>query len=319
MKKKQFLHSLKSRYAAVSLLLLFLILASTIVGYSIVSSSQETATKNETYRSGMLDISRLLRNSIWNNREVLEEFLLEPETKGLVQVAKLELQNSRDLITKLHHNLNEQHHDLDNTLQQLHNDIDNLAQQTEIILATRLDAAKQYPGFAIARDTLLPAQTVFYSAIEIALQEIIEDDREGYKTEVYQTLENSRVLVSRLISNFRIYLANRIASFDINSLDHQEGDNNLIIDQVETTLKQLLLFDEKDELGFQGSEAVLAINKSFFDWKNGYLKIVDIHHNDIWRSDKVLLDNNIEPLYINIWRNIQIFESKFNRMKIILI
>ncbi|HFD33355.1 MAG TPA: EAL domain-containing protein [Gammaproteobacteria bacterium] len=306
--------SLKSRYAAVSLVLIVLVCTSAAVGYKIVSTSQQQAAQNKAYQYDMLEANRLLRNDIWNSRESLVEFLLEPGIGNARENTLNELDKARNQIKTLLKQAPEHHNEMISILQTLNAEIELLVKHTQKVIETRLNTPKQYPALAIASGTMLPSQTKFYSAIELAMQEITDDDPTSYYQETYQAFEKLNHLWTLLISNFRMYLANRLGSFNESKLPIQEKNNKLQLIKIQKILDKLTTFSEQGKLAMVSSESLKTMKASFKVWRNGYAKVEKIHHSGVWRTDKEILLNDIKPLYLKIWILGQTVENIFRKM-----
>lgn len=303
--------SLKSRYASVSLLLIIMVIASATAGYRIVTSSQHKASVNEAYRSDMQEASRLLRNSIWSSRVYLEEFLLEPGVEDLPGKIRDKLAQANVHTQNLLSKTPSENTELRATLQKIQENSSELARYIDNVIDTRLDAPKQYPTVAIGRDEMQPNQSVFFAAANRAMKEIIDEDPAGYQLEMYQEFEKARQLWGRLISNFRMYLANRLGSFSEDVLPIQEKDSELMISEIKLTLAEIQAYEDEGRLGFVGAESLIIMNEAFQSWVEGFYRVLEIHQSGAWRTDKILLVSHINPLYLDLWNSLQAFDNIF--------
>ena len=76
--KLTFLSSLRGRYAALAFGLLLAILSGVMVGRAYVSTSKSETTDQIAVRNQLQLQSRLIRDAVWNAREAMEVFLLDP-------------------------------------------------------------------------------------------------------------------------------------------------------------------------------------------------------------------------------------------------
>lgn len=308
--KQRMFYSLSSRYAGVSFLLCIIVLSSAAVGYKIVSDSKTQATYNINSRENIQKTSREIRNAIWNSREFLEEFLLEPNTENIKENIHNEFQKAKLLLEGIIENQAAQQDGFSKNLTQSLETLKTLEVVKNKVVETRLNAPKQYPSIAIARDSMRGNQRIYYSAIELALQEILEEDLNQSNVDVYLKFDKARQLWSRLISNFRMYLANRLGSFSEEVLPLQEKDQNLLLDEIYLTIDELKELESNDRLGFQGSESIITILEALDSWVEGYQKVLQIHHSGAWRGDKPILLNELKPLYIQLWNTLQDLENQ---------
>jgi len=302
--KQGLFYSLKSRYAAVSVLLTIIVIASAIIGYRILASTQSEATSNEQVRTNTLNTTRQVRNAVWNSREYLEEFILDPRADGIQNKIQTELKSAVTLTHQMVDDKTVSSDDYTNTLVRLETSLSELSEYIHLIVDTRLDTQKQFPAMRIANNEMQPTENVFYSSTEVAINEILEESEEGYNSEVFLTFIKSRQLWARLISNFRMYLANRLGSFSVESLPLQEKDNELLVSEIKNNIKKLGEFNDNEKLEFIGIESYENMKNAIVQWEIGYKKVIAIHHSDSWRSDKPILLNHVKPLYFDIWESL---------------
>jgi len=299
--KQGLFYSLKSRYAAVSVLLTIIVIAGAIIGYKVLASTQSEATANEQVRTHTLNTTRQIRNAVWNSREYLEEFLLDPQAEGIQEKIQSELKAATILTQQMTEKRTVKSNDYTDTLNRLNVSLSKLANDINLIVDTRLDTQKQFPAMRIANIEMQPTENVFYASIEVAINEILEDSEENYSSEVFLTFVKARQLWARLLSNFRMYLANRLGSFSVESLPLQEKDSDLLVNEIKRNIEKLSKFNEEDKLDFVGVESFENMKDAIVQWEAGYKKVIEIHHSETWRSDKPILLNSVKPLYIEIW------------------
>ena len=308
------LSSLKANYVGASLLMVVLVVTSALIGYRIVSSSQAEATDNEIYRSQMLETASKLRNSIWLNREMLDEFLLEPGIDQIRDNIFNEFDKSLAYIAILEEQVAADNEKLPAELVKMQANLKQLSEHVSTVIETRLDGPKQYPSVAIGRDVMRPQQTVFFSAVELAYQEILEDGATSVSNDIYQDFQTVRQLWARLILNFRMYLANRLGSFSEEVLPIQEKESGILIKEIQIGLDKLRDYEKNDELGFQGAESLEIMEVAFNNWVSGYYDVVKIHQGGKWRTDKEIMLSHVNPLYLEIWDSLQNIEEIFHNL-----
>ncbi|MDX1812938.1 MAG: hypothetical protein R3240_13360, partial [Gammaproteobacteria bacterium] len=305
--------SLKSRYAFFSLFLAVLVLACAVIGYIFVSKSQSNTMANEQYRGELQKTTRDLRNAIWISREMLEEFLLEPSAKQLKPLIFQELKASKEKLIRVKAGAGNNNIKIYSQLDELQVIIDQLSQNIERVIETRVNGFKQYPAIAIASEQMQPNQEVFFSAVELASQEILEDGSGGVNLPVYQDFQSARNLWSHLILNFRMYLSNRLGSFFEETIPVQEKNSLLLIEEIYQILDRLQMRESNGELGLQASESVLQMRQSLDKWVQGHAMVLEIHRSGNWRTDKSILLSDVNPLYLKIWGLMQEVEDQIKR------
>ena len=96
-----------------------------------------------------------------------------------------------------------------------------------------------------------PNRNIFNSAITIAYNEVHEDDLQNEDPEVYENIERTRHLWNQVLSIFRLYLANRVGSFDESSLPVQEKSIETMYGELRDKLDRLSAMDRDERLGFE--------------------------------------------------------------------
>jgi len=302
--KQGLFYSLKSRYAAVSILLSIIVIASAIIGYEILSSTQSEATTNEQVRTDTLNTTRQIRNSVWNSREYLEEFLLDPRADGIQAKIQTELKSAKRLTQQIVDDKTVKASNYTETITQLNTALSKLSIDINRIINTRLDTQKQFPAMRIANVEMQSKENVFYASIEVAINEILEESENNYNSDIFLTFIQCRNLWAKLLSNFRMYLANRLGSFSVESLPLQEKDSELLIGEIKKNIKKLGEYNDDDKLDFIGIESYENMKSAIVQWEAGYKKVIAIHHSNAWRSDKPILLNSVKPLYFDIWESL---------------
>jgi diguanylate cyclase (GGDEF)-like protein len=178
-----------------------------------------------------------------------------------------------------------------------------LASSLANLVNTRLNPRKQYPALIYSRDTMLPINSEFISMINLALAEI--RDSKPFDLETHTALVKIRHLWSQNISNFRMYLANRLGSFDEKMLATQERDIYITLDGIQKLLHDLEAKAHDSDLGFQTTISIEQAEKLLNDWQQDFKKVAKIHATDKWRADANLLRHNINPLFDQLWNRMR--------------
>ena len=104
-----------------------------------------------------------------------------------------------------------------------------------------------------------------------------------------------------MISNFRMYLANRLGSFDESALPIQEQDVYTQFKGLQQLLNKLKMLDDNGQLEFQGSNSLDDLISSSNAWFDTFSEIKRIHHSDDWRADAKLIRTTVKPRMDAIW------------------
>lgn len=277
------------------------VLVSASVGYQQLEQAREETTQNITARNQLLERSRLVRHAVWMTRESLAAFLLDPnliEQHGTIRQFLSDAQLQTELLFDNAWIKSQQHQQ---SIQQLKSTLAELEKAIETLIDTRLDSNSQYPALALARANMLPNHSIFYTSADIAITELREEPSTDNNREIYQTFIQARHTWTQMISNFRMYLANRLGSFDESVLPVQEQDISTQHQGLQRLLDRLKKQDDAHHLEFQGSIALDDLIAASNSWHIAFQEIKSIHQTDDWRADAKLRRVTIKPRMEIIW------------------
>ena len=98
------------------------------------------------------------------------------------------------------------------------------------------------------------------------------------------------------IAEYRLYMANRIGSFDELQLIEQEMNIETYLQRIEKISQQLQERNSKQLFGFEGTELINQLPKHLQQWKFGFEQVKKINHSHRWRQDSQLMKDSIVPL-----------------------
>ncbi|MDH5178355.1 MAG: EAL domain-containing protein [Gammaproteobacteria bacterium] len=301
---KNLTHSLRVRYAVIAILFGSIVMLAATVAYFSISVARHTTANSIQDRQQLLQQIRHIRNNIWHSYVNLELFLSNPindqsqdrihfaiqeaidNTQGLQHsIADLPSLNKRDIITLL----------------QL---LDQLDKSVSQLISVRMDAVKQYPSLALARGDMLQYNTEFNTAASLAINELsnITESKQRDKA-IYTAFVQARHHWTQMTSNFRMYLANRLGTFDNNVFFSQIKDIELQREALHIQLQ--ILEQNKDYLDLQSSTSLQTMLGATGEWYESFKKVKRIHESDAWRTDAVLIREQVKPLLEQIWNKLQ--------------
>ena len=293
--------SLRGRYAVVAGLVTILVLAGALLGYQQLEQARQETTQNIAARNHLLERSRLVRHAVWMTRESLAAFLLDPdhiEQRGTIRPFLTDARLQTEALFK--HDWIKQNH-YQNNIQQLKDTLASLEKAIEVLINTRLDSNRQYPALALARARMLPNHSIFYTSADLAITELQEETRSANNQAAQQIFIQARHIWTQMISNFRMYLANRLGSFDESVLPTQEQDVTTQYQGLQRLLERLQKRDDAGQLEFQGSASLEELKTAATDWASAFQEIKRIHSTDDWRTDTKLQRTTIKPRMELIW------------------
>lgn len=299
--RPKLLHSLRQRYAWVTTLLALIVILGAAVAHVNVAEISNETTANIEIRNQLLTHSRHIRDALWQARQSLAAFLIDPHRPEHREHIATALQNAQENITELMHHDGFFTEPERNSLVTLHSSITHLSSACKTIMDTRLNGHEQYPSMGFAQKSLLPINREFYTAVALAMSEIEVERSDVNHSQVYRTLVQARHLWTQLVSNFRMYLANRLGSFDEVSLHTQEQDMDVLYHALDQQLAELHRMQRKGELGLQTEDALQHMSGLAQRWMLGFAEIKRLHASDAWRSDVKQMKEIVEPLFSKLW------------------
>lgn len=278
-----------------------MVLTAALLTHLYVNNARQQSVVNLETRNQLLEQSRLARNSVWKTRESLEAFLLQPDNtqfrENVYESIRDAALHSQALTKRLRANAGE----YSIVSKQLQKTLLELEKHADVLINTHSDSTKQYPALFAARKYMLPNHQIFYSAASLALDEIMEEIQNNENNNAYQTFVQVRHIWTQMISSFRMYLENRMGSFDKNILTVQENETDILYEELVNQLLILKVLDESGDLGFQASISLGELNQAATDWYIGFQEIKRINASNEWRTDGTLLKENVHPLLDAAW------------------
>lgn len=286
-------HSQRTRYLLLIAVLGVSIFAAAIWGHYALTRAGAASAEQLRARQDVTRLSRQVRVEVFESYKALNAFLLDPSRKELREHTQDYLNRAiidsdrlaaAPWITR--HKQQDNARVLKDTLVAMGLDIAELAE-------TRTDPMRQYPSMAASNHMMQPNRNRFTNAIALALRETRQDP-EAPRALVDELIE-VRHLWTQMVSNFRIYLANRMGSFDEHVLPRQVDAIDTAHEVLVQRLASLGRRAEADELGFETSAAVGDMIDALADWYHGFLKVKAIHESSEWRADIKVIKEHIEP------------------------
>ncbi|WP_455207707.1 putative bifunctional diguanylate cyclase/phosphodiesterase [Kaarinaea lacus] len=293
--KLNILNSLRSRYILFASLLAVLVIIVSFFGYRNVSVITKETTNNIETRRQLLDHISRIRISVFDGYKSLDAFLLDPTRKE----TKQQIHDSLHMAIGLSQELLAFEWITDQELAGSVNDLiasfKMLDEEVENLMQVRTDPTRQYPSLELGNNVMQPNRNNLNNAIALVLDDPVTKNKLLETPELYGIFINLRHLWSQTLSNFRMYLANRVGSFSEESLPIQEKAIETMFQELEIYFQKLHKFDDSGKLTFEVSAALEDMESSARGWYQGYLDVKEIHHSDAWRADTKFIKDTIEP------------------------
>ncbi len=303
------LNSLRNRYTLLSIALAIFMLLAAILTNFLLSDTRDDIGLNIENRHLLLTRSRVIRNTVWQAREAIGHFLIDPErieNREAIHATIGEAINSSERVLKELARLNTQQYELLSQVKSLLLELDKSAQE---LIKIRLDTNRQFPSLMLARQELLPRQTRIMDLFNAAIQETVDEGLDNdEQLNLYNQLINTRHRWSLMVSNVRMLLTSRIGSFGLDSIQQQQKDIDIFYQDFKNKVDQLIEADNFPEMGFISESAMRDIKLLSGEWNDQYFALLTIHKTDQWRADTLHMRNSIDPILEEIWRSLLMFD-----------
>ena len=289
------LHSLRRRAIFFSAATSILIVMISISGYSNFKDLFDESSSNLMKRDTLLVRLSLIRSELLNSYKALNNFLLEPENKKYQQNIVISVNEALRISDKLSEHVWVVKYKRKKIAIELDERLRWLKKEVAGLINVRLDVNNQFPSLAVGAAIMQPNRNKLNNSIALAMNEMDGDSTQLKNPEVYRTLVQARHLWAQVLSNFRLYLANRVGSFNKNVLPIQENSIEVMFNELQLNLLKLKKQADAGKLGFETTDAVDSMLESSKGWFEGFEKVKVINHSDEWRQDAKIMKEQISP------------------------
>lgn len=290
-----YLQSLRSRAILFSAAISILIVVLSLVSYTNFKQLHTDSSNNLLKRDELLVHLNLIRSELLDSYKELNNFLLEPENLNFQKNIIVSVKEARELSEKLaEHSWIDKYQKVD-TAKELVAKLRFLEKEVSNLISVRLNVNNQYPSLAVGATVMQPNRNKLNNAIAISITEMDADNIQTENAEVYRTLIQARHLWTQVLSNSRIYLANRVGAFNKESLPVQEKSIETLFSELRKNLLKLKKDADAGKLGFETTDAVSVMLQSSNGWFDGYKQVKIINHSDEWRQDAKIMKVKITP------------------------
>jgi len=286
--------SLQSQYIILASLLGVIITLSIYFSYSVMTRHYHSLVENTRNTSEIRNNILKVRNHINVLANGIDLVTLQPEYKDQVLLV---FQASFTEIDQILDALIEKEllggAEFISALSQLSVNLDHLRESAQRLFEVRTNVNRQYPGMEVSSRVLRPAQKDMMTALNLALQENDEDALQPESSAYRAHLVHLKQLWTSTISAYRLYLANRMGSFDEEELYDQEVHVDEYLAQMKNQVAALLQYEAL--FGFESEELLLKLPEVLAVWKDGFEQVKQIHHSEAWRKDSEIMREEILP------------------------
>ena len=287
--------SLRKRAFLFSTIISILIVLISVSGYSNFKKLNSESSFNLLKRDALLVRLNLIRSELLDAYKELNNFLLEPENLNYQKSIVVSVKEASALSRKLIKDTLIEKYNKNLTAEELNAKLEALEKEVIALIKIRLNVNNQYPSLAVGAEVMQPERDKLNNSISIAMLEMSADNTQVENPKVYRTLIRVRHLWTHMLSNSRLYLANRVGSFNKNALPIQEKAIEVMYVELQSNLKNLKNLADAGKLGFETTDAVEDMLSSSKGWFVGFKKVKVIHHSNEWRQDAKIMKEKISP------------------------
>ncbi len=306
--------SLRKRYIFLTVLIGLFVITVVAFSYNKLISTREKVTS--AYENILREQSHLeeVRNTLLTINQDINLFVLDPINEDLIFKIELNTENSLRSLNSLKNADHTYHQDIQSITEETIDNFKKLKEAISYLVDFRLDINKQYPGLDISANIMENQQDTIKSGFSILISEIESGDLKPHSPEIYPLLLKSYADWIKAISQTRIYMANRLASFSTDILDEQgkslEDVYRHFVNNV-TSLEELYAGEDSFE-ATEIIESILTISQS---WYENFVIVRKISESDHWRSDTRIIKNQVFPLVAKITDNLNDIQNKLKLEK----
>ena len=307
-KKKSAPSSIRNDYIKYALAFGILIIGLSIFMYVYVLNQRDKVSSELSLIDQQSERIQALRKTLIRTYQAIDSFLLDPTAPNQITIINESIDEAittSDLIRKTtvgRHKFIQETTELTNQFKQLDTSVKEL-------IETRLDVRRQYPGMAISAFQMGTVQDRVNDQLLILYNEIESGELHPRSPELQPLLLKTQLLWSNLISQMRIYLANRFASFSTEILTVQADSTDDIIRLLNKNLSRLKELYLHEEDSFDGLTGIEIISQAVTEWQELFTQIRDINKSSRWREDGNMMQNTIIPLTNQIAQSLNELEQ----------
>ena len=258
-----------------------------------ISTKQQVQNQLESIQTKLNQLNTLKSNQVEIYRNI-NLFLLDPTEGNRNITAHQLLTKSILIISHLSESIPSDKKRLSSQVNNLRSTYTNLEASTHNLIESRMNIEKQFPGMSISANYMVPIQRDIANNLQILIDEIESEELKPRSEKLYPTLLKTYSLWQSLISQMRIYLTNRFASFSIEILHEQAISLFDLSNKFSSNIKDLAAIYQNED-SFEGSDLIQVLDDDSREWVSFFKQVQTITESDSWRTDNVILKKSVIP------------------------
>ena len=313
MKLKAPFNSLQFRFAIMTILVSVLILSFAVSSFLKLSNAQRLTSEHLQTRHQFIQSTSAINTQLVEAYNSINLFLLNPTNQEYLE----NINNNVDQALKQFELIIKEQNLLSpgelNEIITIKNSLLELEQDIKKLIRVRTVPTEQYPSMAIGNDMMAPNRNKANNSFIIIFNELEVENAIATKPQVYRQIVQLRQLWTQMLSNFRLYLANRVGSFNEAALSVQEKGIDTLYEQFNKNYDTTIKLDDQDLLGFETLAALSDLRDAATNWYTGFEKAKQINRSKMWRMDSVIMQHTIIPSFENIYSDLERIETRFDQ------
>ncbi len=299
-------YSIRSRYFIAAFLAAFILLSVILIAQYNTSRTSEDNLIRIRLREDVSQHTSMIRLGVLTAMDTLTDHLLNPqdETKALWQ---REITAVLDHIYMVDKSGWGNHTNTSELTRKLERSITLLDVKALKLIQMRRNAEQTNPALYYARQTMLPLQQSVITFLNQILDELTEDDNSDSFHHYVKVAKVQQYWI-QIIAAFRLYVVNRLGSFDDSTLAQQAQDIELIYASLAPQIKELIKSGENEELGLTGYSAREDLYEKTEAWHKDFQTVRAIFTSKHWRTDIIIKNEQLLPLITTIIELLQDME-----------
>jgi len=303
--------SLRKRYIKLASFFTLLFISLSLLMFINIKQQRESVSFELNLIDQQVEKINLLRNNLIVLQNAIDNYLLDPTSDGLEDQIKQNIDHSLQTIVALKTVAQPQHnYDIDTG--HLNTQYQQLKIVMKELIETRLDVQRQYPAMALSAFEMGGVQDEIQERLAVMISEIESDAFTPVSSELYPLILKTQTTWTALVSQMRIYLANRLASFSNEILVSQAASAVEIKQVLVKNLSKLSQIYETEEDSFEGLASVQSFTHSLNRWWSLFDRMRSLSESPQWRQDWNLMETKVIPLTKSINQSLQELESNLN-------
>lgn len=286
-------NSLRKRYAVLTVILAIIMLTFSWYTQYKISQVKKDIETNISSRSELIHQNREARAEIWQARDLLFNFQINPQKFKDKEFVSNAISHSITHIEQLAlHPWIKEHHS--QTISQLTISLLKIDSASKHLIHVRLEPQELFPALKIANATMQPLNAKVRQNIQLAIKEI-EGNYSPRDFKEYQELVELRFYWTTMISNFRMYLLNQLNAFQKSfraDLLENISEHQVLI---KSKLTELEKSNKKGTLRFSTTIALEEFHPAALKWMEQSTLVQEMNELDTWRTDTIIFQTELKP------------------------